>query len=418
MVKEIVFLIDKSGSMGGSEDRVVKGYNELLQEQKAEPGTLLLTTILFDHNATTLHERVGIQDVAALRPQDYVPTGSTALLDAVGDATTAILENDASVGGLLFIMTDGYENSSQRFSFAKVKQLLKGIQEKGWDVQYIGADLSNFADAERMGIHRDQHIPTVKASLFSTMKSISSGIKEFRKGQTVVVQGTMKRRLFDRTLPYLTTAQGWSLIDTGSPISFGDIDAFVLDSQRHFVLRNPLIVESRRHLGRDVSAVIGMDILGHYNLRVDYTPNTGEYKLCHDPTPQLWMEQSIPLRYLMGIPVVEAAVNGEIVPMFVDTCSDYTYIDKAHSRGARVGKVHDFYPGLGTFDSPTYRTELSLCGRSFTISAATLPSVLEPLLSVSGVKGIIGLDVLKQQRTVLAFRLGVLGFGAVGPSCN
>jgi len=415
--KEIVFIIDKSGSMKGSETKVVTGYNELLEEQKAESGKMLITTILFDTSAVTKHNCVEIKDAGELSLKDYVPSGSTALLDTVGDAVTAIRERKPSTGGLLVIITDGMENASKRYTYESVKLMLKGLKESGWETRYIGADLADFADAERMGIQREHRMSIAKENLSPAMKDISSGIKEFRKGNPMGASIPSKGTLFDRTLPYKATAQGYALIDTGSPISFGELDVFIMGKDRHPVARNPLVEEIRRHLGVDVAAVIGMDILRHYDLRINYGSQARDYKVCHDPAPQLRVEQGTPLRYALGIPVVDATVNGEVVPMFVDTGSHHTFVDKALIKGAKVGNVHDFYPGLGTFESLTYHTTLSLCGCDFSINAAALPKTLEYLLLYSGVKGLIGLDVLKQQMTWLGFLSGVLAFDAAGASC-
>jgi len=417
MAKQIVFIIDKSGSMKGSEIKVVTGYNELMEEQKAEPGQMLITTILFDTSAVTKHNCVEIKDAGELSLTDYVPSGSTALLDTVGDAVTAIRERNGSTGGLLVIITDGMENASKRYTYESVKLMLKGLKESGWETRYIGADLADFADAERMGIQREHRMSIAKENLSPAMKDISSGIKEFRKGNPMGASMPSTGKLFDRTLPYKTTVQGHALIDTGAPISFGDIDAFMMGKDRHPVSRNPLVAEIRRHLGADVAAVIGMDILRRYDLRIDYLPEVSEYDVRHVHAPQLIMEPGTPLRYALGIPVVDAAVNGRVVPMFVDTGSHHTYVDKALIKGANVDTVQDFYPGVGAFESPTYHTKLSLCGRDFTINAAALPKTLEHLLLSSGVKGIIGLDVLKHQRTWLGFLSGVLAFDASGTSC-
>jgi len=418
MAKQIVFIIDKSGSMKGSETKVVTGYNELLEEQKAEPGQMLITTILFDTSAVTKHNCVEIKDAGELGLTDYVPSGSTALLDTVGDAVAAIRERNASTGGLLVIITDCMENASKRYTYESVKLMLKGLKEGGWEIRYIGADLADFADAERMGILREHRMSIAKENLSPAMKDISSGIKEFRKGNPMGSSMPLTGKLFDRTLPYKTTVQGYALIDTGSPISFGNIGAFMMGKDRHPVARNPLVEEIRRHLGADVAAVIGMDVLRRYDLRIDYLPQIRECEVRHVHTPQLRMEQGTPLRYALGIPVVDAAVNGQVVPMFVDTGSHHTFIDKALIKGSESGAAHDFYPGLGAFESPTYHTNLSLCGCDFTINAAVLPKTIEALLLSSGVKGIIGLDVLKHQRTWLGFLSGVLVFDASGTSCT
>jgi hypothetical protein len=146
-------------------------------------------------------------------------------------------------------------------------------------------------------------------------------------------------------------------------------------------------------------------------------PKISEYHVHYAHTPQLRMEQGTPLRYVMDIPVVDAAVNGKVVPVFVDTSSHHTFIDEALIKCPEVGTVYDFYPGLGTFESLTYHTTLYLRGCDFTINAAILPRTLQHLLHYSGVKGIIGLDVLKHQRTWLGFLSGVLAFDVSGTSC-
>lgn len=418
MAKQIVFVIDKSGSMQGSETMVVTGYNELLQEQKAESGTMLLTTILFNTSAVTIHNCIEITDTANLNRSDYVPSGSTALFDAIGDTVTEIRESNTSEGGLLVIMTDGMENASMRYTYESVKQLLNRLKEYGWEVLYLGADLKDFTDAERMGIHREQHMSVAKENLYPAMKDISNGIKEFRKGNPMRFSRTSNDKLFDKTLPCKTTAQGWALIDTGSPISFGDLDVFEMDRDRYTVDRNSLTEEVRHHLGIDIAAVIGMNILRHYDLRIDYMSKISEYHIHHAHTPQLRMEQGTSLHYVMGIPVVNASVNGKVVPVYVDTCSHHTFIDKALIKGPQVGIVYDFYPGIGMFESLTYQTKLSLCNCDFIINAAVLPRSLQYLMHYSGVKGIIGLDVLKQQRTWLGFLSGVLAFDAAQTSYN
>ena len=416
MVKQIVLVIDKSGSMARSANEVVTGYNELLEEQKTEPGQMLITTVLFDTTAVSIHNCVDINDAAKLKLTDYVPFGSTALLDAVGDAVTAIRERNSSEGGLLVIITDGMENASKRYTYEGVKLLLNGIKESGWEIRYIGADLANFADAERMGIHSEQRMSIVKKNLSPTMKNISSGIKELRKGNPMMFAMHSTGKPSDSPLPYMRTAQGLALIDTGSPISFGDLDVVIMGRDSHPVAQRRLIDEIRLFLGMEVAAVIGMDILRRYDLRVTYISETSEYHVHHANIPQLSLAQNIPLRYAMGIPVVDAAVNGEVVPMFVDTGSHHTFIERAFIKGSKVGTVNDFCPGLGAFESPAYLTKLSLCGRTFTIHAAVLPRTLEHPLRHSGVRGIIGLDILKQQTTWLGFRSGMLSFEAAGVS--
>ena len=199
MGKHIAFIIDKSGSMKGSEVKVVTGYNELLGEQKAELGKMLLTTIFFDTAAMTRHDCIEVKDADLLSLADYVPSGGTALLDTVGDAVTEIKEGNSPEGGLLVIMTDGRENVSRRFTYERVKQMLKEMEGNGWKVLYIGADITDFTDAERLGIHREQRASITKENLSPAMKNLSTGIKELRKGNPMGAYSASTDKLFDRT---------------------------------------------------------------------------------------------------------------------------------------------------------------------------------------------------------------------------
>jgi hypothetical protein len=242
------------------------------------------------------------------------------------------------------------------------------------------------------------------------MKDLSTGIKDMRKGKPAWASKPLAGHLFDRTLPFMATLQGLALIDTGSPESFGGMQEFALGSNRHRLQRSPLLDEIRRHLGSDIDAAIGMDILSRYDLRVEYMPSIGEYHVQASRAVNLRREQCAPVRSELGIPIVDAVVNGEVVPMFIDTGSHHTYIDKALARGAQVDTIHDFFPGLGTFAAETYYATLSLCGCDFDTKVAVLPGTLQYLLHVSGVKGIIGMDLLKRQTTWLGFLSGVIAF--------
>lgn len=163
---ELVMIIDRSGSMSGMEDSTIKGYNNLLKEQKAIRGEVLVSTVLFDHEVLVLHDRIPIQKVKYLSSRDYQTRGSTALLDAVGGAIHHIARLHKHTnpkyrpGKTLFvIITDGMENSSRRYTYPQVKQMIDREKRKyGWEFLFLGANIDAARDAGRMGIDADHAV--------------------------------------------------------------------------------------------------------------------------------------------------------------------------------------------------------------------------------------------------------------------
>lgn len=162
-LSELVFILDRSGSMAGLEEDTIGGYNSLLQKQKAEPGSAIVTTVLFDDRYELLHDRIPINGVAPITQREYYVRGSTALLDAVGrtiskiesaQAHTAEAERAARV--LFVITTDGMENASREYTFDKVQQLVERQKGRGWEFLFLGANIDAIATAARFGIHADR----------------------------------------------------------------------------------------------------------------------------------------------------------------------------------------------------------------------------------------------------------------------
>ena len=130
-ITELVFILDRSGSMSGLEDDTIGGFNSLLEKQKREPGRAYVSTVLFDHETTVLHDRVDIQAVRPMTREDYTVRGCTALLDAIGGAIHHIgnvhryaRREDVPEHTLFVITTDGMENASRRYSADKVKAMI------------------------------------------------------------------------------------------------------------------------------------------------------------------------------------------------------------------------------------------------------------------------------------------------------
>lgn len=149
---DLVFLIDRSGSMYGSEEDTIGGFNSFIKNEKSKEGNVSVTTILFDHKYEVLYKRKPIHQVNDLTPNEYYVRGSTALLDAIGRTITT-LDKEISNNVLFVIMTDGKENASVEFSKSQVKSM---IDNHDWEFLFIGADIDSYSEAGSIGIKKSR----------------------------------------------------------------------------------------------------------------------------------------------------------------------------------------------------------------------------------------------------------------------
>ncbi|WP_027430489.1 vWA domain-containing protein [Lachnospira multipara] len=161
---EIVFILDRSGSMSGLESDTIGGFNSMIAKQQKEEGEAIVSTVLFGDETDVIHDRVAIGEVKKLTEEDYYVRGCTALLDAVGGVIHHIgnvhkyaREEDRPAKTLFVITTDGLENASRHYSFKDVKRLIKRQQEKyHWEFIFLGANIDAIEVAENMGISKDR----------------------------------------------------------------------------------------------------------------------------------------------------------------------------------------------------------------------------------------------------------------------
>jgi uncharacterized protein YegL len=160
---EVIFILDRSGSMSGLESDTIGGFNSMITKQKKEEGEAYITTVLFDDKIETLHDRIEIGRVEPMNDSQYFTRGCTALLDAIGKTVNHISdihryarEEDRPEKTIFIITTDGLENSSREFTYDKIKKLLTKKQEKdGWEFLFLGANIDAIEVAGKMGISRD-----------------------------------------------------------------------------------------------------------------------------------------------------------------------------------------------------------------------------------------------------------------------
>lgn len=163
---EIVFILDRSGSMSGLEADTIGGFNSMIAKQKKEDGEAYVSTVLFDDQCEVLHDRVPMDKVPVMTGKEYYVRGCTALLDAVGEAILHIAnvhkyarDEDRPEKTLFVITTDGMENASKRYSYEKVQAMIKKEQEKyGWEFIFIGANIDAVQEAKRFGIRRERAV--------------------------------------------------------------------------------------------------------------------------------------------------------------------------------------------------------------------------------------------------------------------
>ena len=160
---ELVFILDRSGSMAGLEADTIGGFNALIEKQRKEPGEAVISTVLFDNETEVIHDRISLDRVPALTEQEYYVRGCTALLDAVGGAIHHIgnvhkyaREEDRPEKTLFVITTDGMENASRRYTYEKVKSMIERQRETyGWEFLFLGANIDAAREAARFGIRAD-----------------------------------------------------------------------------------------------------------------------------------------------------------------------------------------------------------------------------------------------------------------------
>ena len=192
---ELVFILDKSGSMAGLEGDTIGGFNSMLRKQQELEGECRITTVLFDNNYELLHDRIDIRAVSPMTGQDYYVGGSTALLDAMGRTIQQIANahkrtapNYRAQHVMFVIMTDGYENASKKYSSDQVKHMVERETEAfGWEFIYLGANIDAVETAKEFGIRPDraQDFHADHAGIQLSMQVVSEAAAGYRYGTPI-----------------------------------------------------------------------------------------------------------------------------------------------------------------------------------------------------------------------------------------
>lgn len=186
---ELVFILDKSGSMSGLEKDTIGGYNAFLKKQQKIKGACRITTVLFDNNYELLHDRIDLEAIKPLTEKDYEVGGSTALLDAVGMTINKLIavqkntsEKHQARKVLFVIITDGMENSSKEYSTKSVKDLIEQQKKVGWEFIFLGANIDAVSAASTIGINPDraQNYQASGVGVKTNYSRMSETVSDFR----------------------------------------------------------------------------------------------------------------------------------------------------------------------------------------------------------------------------------------------
>jgi uncharacterized protein YegL len=192
---ELVFILDRSGSMSGLESDTIGGYNAMLKKQQQEPGEATVTTVLFDDEYQLLHDRINIKGISPITEKEYFVRGTTALLDAIGKTIHKIHNAQQHTSPehradkvLFVIITDGMENASREYSYAQVKQLVERQKETyGWEFIFLGANIDAIATAATFGISADRaanyHADSQGTQL--NYEAVGCAVSEFRTSRQI-----------------------------------------------------------------------------------------------------------------------------------------------------------------------------------------------------------------------------------------
>ena len=196
---ELVFIVDRSGSMAGLESDTIGGLNATLQKNRAVEGECLVSIVLFDNTSEVILDRMPLEKVHDLGPEQYQVRGCTALLDAVGDAiryhdkVQHILPEDHRAENVMFaIITDGLENASNHRTYHEVKRMIEAKQEQGWEFIFLGANIDAAAEAGRMGIRADraaQYVSDGRGSALAYDAMASAQVSRRRTGKVAADWG-------------------------------------------------------------------------------------------------------------------------------------------------------------------------------------------------------------------------------------
>ena len=191
---ELVFILDKSGSMAGLESDTIGGFNGFVDNQRKTDGECFVTTVLFSDGNTIIHDRIPLSEVPKMTDKEYFVGGCTALVDAIGDTINHIAEihkyarpEDVPAHTVFVITTDGLENASREFDYKKLRKLIEAQKEAGWEFLFIGANIDAIGEAAKVGIGADRAVNyhSDSAGTAAVFRAMAEPIRAMRQSRAV-----------------------------------------------------------------------------------------------------------------------------------------------------------------------------------------------------------------------------------------
>lgn len=387
-----LLIVDCSGSMNGHREQTIQSVNSFLDVQKESDVDTKITTCFFNDIVKTNQPKF-VRDHGELTLNDVHCSGYTALYDAIGHTIT----RHQPVSGeltMVAIMTDGMENASKDYSLADVKRLIEEKTKEGWLFTFLGADLTSSRDADELGIKKEDQKYFKKSDMKTVVDDVSRSFNASKLSP---------RFLTADELCLLDEGNRKVIVDTGSPISFSDVNSIRFLNDRYSRSNHPLLAMIQKYLSSQISGLIGMDILNQYDLSFQYDRRMGRW------TVKPWQVNTsegdrFDVEYYGGVPVVEAFVDGKRGKFFLDTGATISFIRKGWiSHQPYIGEAEDFFPTLGIFSTDMYRCQLQFANRTFSDSMGVMPEGLEVLIP-DWIDGIIGLNVLRDTKINFGFK--------------
>jgi hypothetical protein len=387
-----LLVIDCSGSMNSHREQTIQSVNSFLAGQRESDVKTKITNVFFN-DTVNRHDSKPVQEMPELSLDSYRCHGSTALFDAIGHTITRHQPQPDELT-MVVIMTDGMENASKEFSLSAVKRLIEEKTKEGWLFTFLGADLSSSRDADDLGIRKEDQKFFKKTDMKEAVDDVSRSFNTSKLSP---------RFLTADELCLLDENNRKIIVDTGSPISFSDVNSIRFLNDRYNRSNHPLLAMIQKYLSSQISGLIGMDILSQYDLSFIYDRALGRWIV------KPWHIGIIDgdrfdVEYYGGVPVVEAWVDGKRGKFFLDTGATVSFIRKGWiNHQPYIGEAEDFFPTLGIFSTDLYRCQLKFANREFSDSMGVMPEGLEILIP-DWIDGIIGLNVLRDTKINFGFK--------------
>jgi len=269
-----------------------------------------------------------------------------------------------------------------------------------------------------MGIKQDNSHVYRKENQRQVYDNLSDSIKSFRKDNKLSDKWKENATSFRCEVPYIDCPEGYFIIDTGSPMSFGDVSSVTIKGKRYRIGQSPIMRDVQDNLGRQIKGLIGTDILKDYDIEIRYDRYENRFLVDLDSynldRRNRWDYSYInakPIKNMLGVPVISISIKEKTHYFFLDTGSTITYMKSSFiNKSNYCGNKQDFYPMLGSFQTDLFKSNVIIDESEYELEVGVLPSMLSMLLP-QDIDGIIGADLIKQA-SLKIFHLSLYEFTA------